>query len=129
MVYYSLVVNVFLRSLQYVANMFFLCKDILPLVIFFQTDYKLLEFTFKTKVDRLKSISRHVYNFKKAIFDKIRAELNCVDFSEVHNAIDVNSSWSYFTHIFVSILDRNIPQVKVKDSTSPAWIDSEVRHI
>ena len=64
-----------------------------------------------------------------ANFDKIRAELNCVDLSEVYNAIDVNSSWSNFTHIFVSILDRNIPKVKVKDSTSPAWIDSEVRHL
>ena len=88
-----------------------------------------MEFTIKTKVDRLKPISRHVYNFKNANFDKIRAELICVDFSEVCNAIDVNSSWSNFTHIFVSILDRNIPKVKVKDSTSPAWIDSEVRHL
>ncbi|XP_072050817.1 uncharacterized protein [Amphiura filiformis] len=95
----------------------------------FLTDHKLLQFTVSTRVERLKQRPRFVYNFKAANFNDIRCELQNTDFSEVYCAIDVNSSWNLFSEIFTKVLDDYIPKIKIKDSSAPAWIDAEVRHL
>ena len=51
------------------------------------------------------------------------------DFSSVYNAPNVDSSWNNFTDIFMSIINKHISKIKIKDCTAPAWIDSEIRHL
>ena len=97
----------------------------------FTTDHKLLEFCIITKVERLRKVKRRVYNFKKANFNQIRSDLNSTGtvFANVFSAGTVNTAWSNFKHIFTTVLDKHIPKIIIKDSSTPAWIDSEVRHL
>ena len=120
------------------------CNNILDLVLttapnrvssvvvsneFFPTDHKLLEFCILTKIERLQKIRREVYNFKKANFNRIRSELNNTNFDDVYSAGTVDSAWSSFKKIFITVLDKYIPKIKIKDTTTPCWIDSDVRHL
>ena len=95
----------------------------------FPTDHKLLEFSILTKVDRLQKVHREDYNFKKANFDQIRSELSHTNFANVCSAGTVDMAWLSFKEIFTFVLDKYIPKIKIKDSSTPGWIDSEVRHL
>ena len=67
---------------------------------------------------------------KNANFNEIRSELSSTDFSSVYNAPNVDSSWKKnFTDIFMSIINKHISKIKIKDCRAPAWIDSEIRHL
>ena len=70
-----------------------------------------------------------MYNFKKADFAAIRSELTFTNFNSVYSAPNIDMCWTNFTETFLKVIDKHIPMVRIKDSTAPAWIDADIRHL
>ena len=82
-----------------------------------------------SKIQKIQNPARYVFNFKRANFDNVRSALSASNFSEVYVAPDVDSAWTKFKGIFMNVINKYIPTVKIKDCSAPAWIDAEVRHL
>ena len=92
----------------------------------FLTDHRLLEFDINTSVRKIKSSHRFVYNFKCANFEVVRSVLFSTDFHTIYDADDVNVAWSNFVDIFLSVLDRFVPKIKIKDPTGGSMQKSDM---
>jgi hypothetical protein len=89
----------------------------------YQSDHFLLEFTIDIENTRKEPITRTVYNFRRANLARIKAELGGIRLPDTNN---VNQIWNQLKRKIITILDRNIPRVKIRNKTNPPWIDHDV---
>ena len=76
-----------------------------------------------------KPIKRMVYNYKNGDFDTLRAMLRCLPLLNlVESESDIDSTWTIWKGVFLSIVDAHIPKIKVKSSYKPPYITKEVIH-
>ena len=69
---------------------------------------------------------RYIFNFKKADWINLNNDLFRVDWDSLLNYNDIHSSWECFKTKFLSICEKHIPKIAVKNSFQPPWFDSEV---
>ena len=93
----------------------------------FPTDQHILEFTVLLKFKRPKPVRHYTYDFKRANFQNLCSLLSYTAL-EIALSGDLDESWSLWKDLFLSAVDHCIPTKTVKDTNSPPWIDSEVRH-
>ena len=79
------------------------------------------------KFKRAMGVKRQVYDFKNENFDDLRDSLSTVPFEIVVSA-DINEFWDNWKALFLSAIEDHIPIKTVRDTNSPPWINSEVRH-
>lgn len=76
-------------------------------------------------------INKHKYakirSLKKYTKEEFILKLTCADWSQCFYACDINTAWSAFRDIFLSILNTVAPvkEVRLKQRTEP-WINSEI---
>ncbi|KAI8493903.1 hypothetical protein Bbelb_282500 [Branchiostoma belcheri] len=96
----------------------------------FDTDHTLLEFSLHCRVQPKHGLPRKVFNFKRADWNGLNTHLESLDLSEAvtcHH--DIDSAWEAWSSALQSAVDMFVPCRKLKTSTSPPWIDSEVRDL
>jgi hypothetical protein len=86
----------------------------------------LLEFDIIAKNQRYNSVSRSVYNFRRANMEMVKESIKNIALPTTE---DVNVLWVSLKKNVISILNRHIPRIKVKNKRSPPWIDEEVIHM
>ena len=95
-----------------------------------KSDHYGIKFKVKYCCKRLKSRKRKIYNFKKANFSAINADLRKIDWESLLNEDeDINCTLHKFNSTLKSICDRYIPIVTIKSDFQPPWFDSELDSI
>ena len=96
----------------------------------FATDHTVIGFSLHTSTNSKNTIHRTVYNFKNVDFNLLRTVIaNSNLTSSVVNSSDINISWDEWNSNLKHIIDTCIPKTIVKDTATPPWIDSEIRHV
>ena len=93
----------------------------------FPSDHYAVEFMIKLKFKRAIGVKRQVYDFKNGNFDDLRDSLSRVPF-EIAASADINEFWDNWKALFLSAVKDHMPIKTVRNTNSPPWIDSEVRH-
>ena len=93
----------------------------------FPSDHYAVEFMIKLKFKRVMGVKRQVYDFKNGNFDDLRDSLSRVPF-EIAASADINEFWDNWKALFLSAVKDHMPIKTVRNTNSPPWIDSEVRH-
>ena len=96
----------------------------------FDTDHTVIGFSLHTSTNSKNTIHRAVYNFKNVDFNLLRTVIaNSYFLQSVVNSSDINISWGEWNSNLKHIIDTCIPKTIVKDTATPPWIDSEIRHV
>ena len=98
--------------------------------ILFETDHTVLSFNFNSTSKVRRQIPRTVYNFKRSNFVKLRGLIsNGWLYNDVCTSSDINEAWLKWNERITDMVNSCIPRVKIKNSSTPPWIDGDVRHI
>ncbi|KAI8522133.1 hypothetical protein Bbelb_018870 [Branchiostoma belcheri] len=73
-------------------------------------------------------LPRKVCNFKRADWLGLSAHLESLRLSVIHHH-DIDSAWEACSSAVQSAVDMFVPSRNLKVSTSPPWIDGEVRNL
>ncbi len=95
----------------------------------FRTDHAILTFDRSQGLTNEKPTAKYINNYKKADFANLNRAIHRSNLCEVIMGNDINTDWNVWLHSVHSLIDQYIPKVKIKDSSQPPWIDSEVRHL
>ncbi|CAH1269339.1 SLC34A2 [Branchiostoma lanceolatum] len=96
----------------------------------FDTDHTVLEFSLRCRIQTRQELPRKVYNFTRADWHGLSAHLESLGLSEsVTHHHDIDSAWEAWSSAVQSAVDMFVPSRKLKVSTSPPWIDGEVRNL
>ncbi|KAI8502449.1 hypothetical protein Bbelb_200370 [Branchiostoma belcheri] len=96
----------------------------------FDTDHTVLEFSLRCRIQTRQDLPRKVYNFKRADWLGLSAHLESLRLSEsVIDPHDIDSAWEAWSSAVQSAVDMFVPSRNLKVSTSPPWIDGEVRNL
>ena len=89
----------------------------------FDTDHTVNGFNLHTSTNSKNTIHRTVYNFMNVDFNLLRTVIeNPTYYSKL-------SIQAILTYLGLSGIDTCIPKTIVKDTATPPWIDSEIRHV
>ena len=86
-------------------------------------------FTFEAGVINTINEDRIVYNFNKANIQGILDTLNVVNWSETLNADSVDESVAEFYKVLNGAVKENVPLMRIKKSTFPAWYTAELKSL
>ena len=96
----------------------------------FDTDHTVIGFSLHTSTNSENTIHRNVYNFKNVDFNLLRTVIaNSNLLPSVINSSDINIYWGEWNSNLEHIIDTCIPKTIVKNTATPPWIDSEIRHV
>ena len=90
-----------------------------------KSDHFLLTFDIDLKCKRSKVIKRDCFNYKKANWDSLNAELNEISWPPILESMHPDSAWQNFTVALTSSMERHIPKIRLKSKFQPIWYDSE----
>ena len=90
-----------------------------------KSDHFSLTFDINLKCKRSKVIKRDCFNYKKANWDSLNAELNEISWPSILESMHPDSAWQNFTEALTSCMERHIPKIKLKSKFQPIWYDSE----
>ena len=90
-----------------------------------KSDHFPVIFRVKVRVTRKKPCKRKCYNFKKANWDRLNADLCNTNWNAMLNCCEPEIGWGKFKHKLFELADRHIPKATVKTDFQPPWFDSE----
>ena len=90
-----------------------------------RSDHYPVTFNMKIKVSRDKPIKRKFYNFKKANWDGLNAELRYTDWNAMLDCCDAELGWKKFKQKLFELANKHIPKASMKSDAQPPWFDSE----
>ena len=93
---------------------------------FVSSDHSPITFSIRAFVKRTKVAKRKIYNFKKANWPQLNNEISRVDWHHLIGNNEVETGWKIFKNKFLSLCDKHIPKITIKESFQPPWFDSEV---
>jgi hypothetical protein len=105
------------------SNMPYQFSEVICQPFEYRSDHFLLNVDILLSPLRTKPTPRTVYNYRKAKTDLIKRDLNLLSLPNTDNP---NTLWSSFKNQVMSIINRHIPKIKIKNKTSPPWIDDYV---
>ena len=91
-----------------------------------KSDHAAITFDVKTKVKRKKPIKRKCYNFKRANWESLNADLRGVNWDALLDRVEPDIAWNRFKIQLFELVDKHIPQVTFKSEFQPPWFDSEL---
>ena len=73
----------------------------------------------------MKPRKREVYNFKRANWDQLNRDIGSIDWPQFIDCLEPELAWNRFKEIFVTLVNRSIPKIKINGNFSSPWFDSE----
>ena len=96
----------------------------------FPTDHHILDFCLNVRLRRLKIPRPFVYNFKHVDFNVLRNEIRQSELLASSPDLDnSDNAWHRWKKSLLDIVNNHVPKTKARDSDSPPWIDSDVKHL
>ena len=93
---------------------------------FTYSDHSPLTFGIRTFIKRQIARKRCIYNFKKADWKSLNIDLSRVDWHFILDNSEPDIGWDIFKNKFVSLCDKHIPKIRIKESFQPPWFYSDV---
>ena len=90
-----------------------------------KSDHYLITFDLKLKCNRRKITKRKCYNYKKAKWIRLNAELTEIDWPFILESMHPDTAWNNFATILKHQMGRHIPTIILKSESQPIWYDSE----
>ena len=101
-----------------------------PATVNFPSDHHILDFCWNVRLRRLKIPRRFVYNFKHVDFNVLRNEIRQSELLASSPDLDnSDNAWHRWKKSLLDIVNNHVPKTKARDSDSPPWIDSDVKHL
>ena len=94
-----------------------------------KSDHNAITFNISVKSKRLKDTKRKIYNYKRANWEALNHDLRHVQWNALLSRCDAHEAWFRFKTTFQLYIDKHIPKVTVKSSTTPPWFDSEIHNM
>ena len=88
-------------------------------------DHFPITFNVSGKVKCKRIPKREFYNFKKANWSGLNADLQAINWDFEFSSNNINVCWIRFKEIFFRLVDKHIPKVKVKNEFQSPWFDSD----
>ena len=92
------------------------------------SDHFCVSFNINCSFKRIKVPKREVYNYKRANWEALNDDLNCVYWNSKLNG-DVHEDWQSFKNILYELMDLHIPKVKIGGICQPSWFDAETHQL
>ena len=95
-----------------------------------KSDHIMLESTLALRVSvNPSALSRRIWLYDNADFEKINKLLSNLDWSAVSTAPDINQAWAAWKNIFMSVIDREVPSHLANPSSRAGhpWIDARLK--
>jgi len=86
----------------------------------------LLSLEVKTKIKRKKPIKRKCYNFKRANWEALNAELSQVNWDAMLGDAEPEIAWIRFKDKLFDSIDKHIPIITINAEFQPPWFDPEL---
>ena len=90
-----------------------------------KSDHYAITFKVKINVKRKKQMKTKSFNFKRANWDRLNADLNNVDWLSILDCLEPDTAWSKFKEILNNLQELHIPKVTIKLTSQPPWFDTE----
>ena len=90
-----------------------------------KSDHYQITFDLNLKLKRSKTVKRKCYNFKKADWARLNAELTEIDWQSTLECLHPDTAWNSFVTILKYQMVRHIPTITLKSESQPIWYDSE----
>ena len=74
---------------------------------------------------RKKAQKIKIFNYKRANWDLINAELENVDWNCIISDRDPDYTWTNFKTTLLQLIDLRIPKIIIKSNSKPPWFDTE----
>ena len=93
----------------------------------FDSDHTILNFTIETQSLHIYSPTRCIFSFKRADYDAIRRDLSECNLNHIVNGCSrVDEACSLWTSQVNAIIQKNVPQIIVRNHRRLPWFDSHV---
>ena len=105
-------------------------SKVTELPVEFSTDHTILSFDVCLGSGTTNTVSRNVYNYKLADFNKLRSILK--EYSEttqISECDSIDTAWQMWSSHLRDAIDECVPKVKLKNASASPWIDGETRHL
>ena len=90
-----------------------------------RSDHFPITFNINIKVGKKKSFKRRCYNFKRADWDRLNADLCHTNWNAMLSCCEPEFGWRTFKARLFELADKHIPKTTVKSDFQPPWFDSE----
>ncbi len=95
-----------------------------------ESDHLMINFTINIEHKLPNLPPRQVFNYKKAKWSDLKSDITNSNLEHfILECDDVNQACTYWTNTVTNLLNKHIPKIKIKNSNTPPWIDSEVINI
>ena len=89
-----------------------------------KSDHTTISLKIKSKVKRKKYSKRDAYNFKRANWDALNADLDNIDWVNELSG-DIEHAWDNFKRILNQNVNKSVPKLRVGGKVEPPWFDAE----
>ena len=90
-----------------------------------KSDHFPISFEVKANVKFKKSPERTIFNFKKANWDQLNADLWGVPWNSLIDRTEPEIAWRSFKSILFNLVDKYIPKITLKGNFDSPWFDAE----
>jgi len=91
----------------------------------YRSDHYLLEFYISINVNKVKTVPRSTYNFRRANYDNINRDLGTMQLQQ-DQELSRDCLWNQFKTKVLNTIIAHVPTVTIKNKTSAPWIDMDV---
>ena len=109
----------FVSSRAYIKDL-----KILPKNSLCSSDHFAITFSLTTRV-RIEVKKRKIFDFKRANWEGMIADLDALDWNTAFNDLTANEAWIVFRDSLYVIANKHIPVITVKNQSKPPWFDCE----
>ena len=92
------------------------------------SDHFCVSFSINCSFKRIKLPKREVYNYKRANWEALNQDLNCIDWDSKFQG-DIHEDWQIFKRTLFDLMDLHIPKVKIGGICQPSWFDAETHQL
>ena len=93
------------------------------------SDHFTVLFNLKIRVPRKKAHRVRIFNYKKANWAAINAELRLINWKVLFGKYNVLACWNSFKSKLDICMRKHIPMINVKFKQQPPWFDSEIHEL
>ena len=90
-----------------------------------KSDHFLISFEVKANIKLKKPPKRKMFNFKKANWDQLNADLRGVPWNRFIDRTESEVAWRSFKSILFNLIDKHIPKIVLKGNFDSPWFDAE----
>ena len=100
--------------------------DVLEHDVVCKSDHFPIKFEININIRRKRATKRKCYNFKRANWDALNADLCHINWNAILNCTEPEFAWVKFKTRLFELVNKHIPIINCKSEFNPPWFDSDL---